>query len=171
MKFKTSRIRPIPLILAIAIAASIFTYSSVPDLNTCTYESPAEIPESPEGIVSFLGGTQTLYVEVAKIQDEHRTGLMNRESMPQNQGMLFIFSSDSPRSFWMKNTLIHLDMIFINSDLEIVKIHGNVPPCTADPCPTYSSGAPSRYVVETVAGYTTLYGITEGQIISFTLLA
>ena len=111
-------------------------------------------------------GGPTLYAEVADTPAELSSGLMYRESLSDDQGMLFIFpGGDSEKSFWMKNTLIPLDMIFANSSLEIVSIQADVPPCVADPCPTYDSGKPAKYVIETNAGYAATQGIEPGQAI------
>ena len=77
---------------------------------------------------------------------------MFRKSLPQNQGMLFIFEDEQPRAFWMKNTLIPLDMIFIDANWRIVKLIKNAEPCKEDPCPTYDSERPAKYVLEVNAG-------------------
>ena len=76
---------------------------------------------------------------------------MGRESMPANHGMLFFFDEEKPLTFWMKDTLIPLDMIYINSDMEVVEVKANVPPCEEDPCPKYKS-KPAQYVLEVNAG-------------------
>jgi len=112
-------------------------------------------------------GTPVLYAEVADTPEELRSGLMYRESMPNDQGMLFVFAGgNAQRSFWMKNTLIPLDMIFVNSSMEIVSIQADVPPCVADPCPTYGSVKPAKYVIETNAGYAATFGIEPGQMVT-----
>ena len=128
---------------------------------------PAAPPEG-FGRVSFRGqsGEATLLVEVADTPQEQMTGLMNREELPPGEGMLFVFGEDSGRSFWMKNTLIPLDMIFINSSLDIVSIQRDVPPCTESPCPVYRSGLPAMYVVEANAGFSEENGIRPGQKVS-----
>jgi uncharacterized protein len=83
---------------------------------------------------SFKG--QTILLEVARTSQEQSTGLMNRTELANNQGMLFVFSPPRPVSFWMKNTLIPLDMIFVSNG--VVKYIGSqILPCKQDPCPTY----------------------------------
>jgi uncharacterized membrane protein (UPF0127 family) len=99
-------------------------------------------------------------VEVASTQAERQKGLMFRSSL--EGGMLFIFEGEQNLGFWMKNTLIPLDMIFINSGFEIVKIHTAVP-CEEDPCPIYNSEAPALYVVEVNAGFAKENGIDIGD--------
>ena len=118
--------------------------------------------------VTFSGpsGPVTLGVEIADTPEEHSWGLMDREHLAPDDGMLFIFEGDSPHSFWMKNTLIPLDMIFINSSLDIVHIEEDAQPCTAScacHCPRYSSGQPAMYVVEANAGFAREHGIGAGQ--------
>jgi len=93
----------------------------------------------------------TFNLEIAQTSEEMQKGLMNRESLPANQGMLFIFTDMQPRGFWMKNTLIPLDMIFLDNNLTVVEVKKNVQPCEADPCPVYNS-VPAQYVLEVNAG-------------------
>ena len=102
-------------------------------------------------------------MEVVDTSEERRIGLMNRESLPQQAGMLFIFEEERVLSFWMKNTLIPLDMIFISKDLEIVSIQKNAQPCESDPCKLYGSVFPAKYVVEVNAGFSDRNGIKEGN--------
>jgi uncharacterized membrane protein (UPF0127 family) len=91
-------------------------------------------------------------VEIADTPEKHARGLMFRRYLKNDYGMLFIFADEEVRSFWMKNTLIPLDMIFINSGHEVVDLHASVPPCRADPCPSYTSALPARYVLEIAGG-------------------
>jgi len=99
----------------------------------------------------------TYQVEIADETDERSLGLMNRQELAPNQGMLFIFNDERIRSFWMKNTYIPLDMIFINKNQEIVTIHENVRPCEEqspkqNTCSSYQSTEPAKYVLEINAG-------------------
>lgn len=105
-------------------------------------------------------------VEIARTAAERTRGLMFRESMPQDQGMLFIFDDDTPRNFWMKNTLISLDMIFVDKDGKVVSVRENVQPCREKDssfCPTYSSVLPARYVLEINAGLAQFHHIQAGS--------
>jgi len=90
-------------------------------------------------------------VEIADTPEKHALGLMQRRTIKSDYGMLFVFAEEELRSFWMKDTLITLDMIFLNSAGQVVAMHESVPPCTADPCPSYESEIPARYVLE-IAG-------------------
>ena len=80
---------------------------------------------------------------------------MYRDSLPRQSGMLFVFESEHKHGFWMKNTLIPLDMIWINRDSRIVDIK-TATPCVSDPCPTYQPIADSLYVLEINAGLSQL---------------
>jgi uncharacterized membrane protein (UPF0127 family) len=102
-------------------------------------------------------------VEIAADDASRAHGLMDRTAMPSDRGMLFVFDDDAMRAFWMKNTKIPLDMLFFDGDRKLVSIQHNVPPCVADPCAAYSSGAPARYVLELNAGESEKLGLTSGD--------
>ena len=99
-------------------------------------------------------------VEIASKEEEMMRGLMFRESMPAEQGMLFVFPQTQPLSFWMKNTLIPLDMIFMDENMTVIHI-ANAVPCKADPCAHYDS-PPGKYVLEINGGIAQQKGIAIG---------
>ncbi len=90
--------------------------------------------------------------EIADTKDKRKTGLMFRESLPKNQGMLFIFDREESHSFWMKNMRIPLDIIYICQDKRIVDIKADVAPCR-DSCYGLAPGAKAKYVLEVNAGF------------------
>jgi uncharacterized membrane protein (UPF0127 family) len=98
-------------------------------------------------------------IEIADNNYERQLGLMNRQSMEELQGMLFIFPVERYQSFWMLNTLFSLDIIFINQNKEIVTIHKNTTPLSQQ---SYPSSKPAIYVLEVIAGFTEKYSIEEG---------
>jgi uncharacterized protein len=106
------------------------TIQSIPNLKPAPQVQ--KLPVSSQ--FSFKG--QTILLEVARTSQEQSTGLMNRTELANNRGMLFVFSPPRPVSFWMKNTLIPLDMVFVSNGV-IKYIGEQIRPCQADPCPTY----------------------------------
>ncbi len=94
-----------------------------------------------------------VYVDIANDPEERSRGLMFRKSLEWNNGMLFVFNEERNLTFWMKNTYIPLDMMFIDNDLKIVDIKENVSPCLEENCPTYPSNKPAKYVLEVNAGF------------------
>ncbi len=99
-------------------------------------------------------------IEIADTDEKRTRGLMDRLSMKENRGMLFLFSYETIQSFWMKNTVLPLDIIFVNREHEIVTIHKHTVPFDTG---SYPSTKPASMVVEVNAGYTETYGITEGD--------
>ncbi|MDX1410375.1 MAG: DUF192 domain-containing protein, partial [Saprospiraceae bacterium] len=92
----------------------------------------------------------------------HQAQLLFRESMPRDHGMLFIFSGETMRSFWMKNTKIPLDIIYFNKDLELVSV-ANARPCRTSTCGSYPSDGPAMYVLELNAGLADELGLAAGD--------
>lgn len=106
-------------------------------------------------------------VELATNDETRAQGLMYRDSLPEGTGMLFLFAKDDEYPFWMKNTLIPLDMIWVTSDRRIAAISHDVPPCKADPCPSYPPNAVSRYVLEVAAGQARKHRLAAGDTLRF----
>jgi len=106
------------------------------------------LPYSPPRFIPVLIGGEEFQVEIADTDKKKTLGLMFRKSIPDHYGMLFVYSREDYRGIWMKNTLIHLDLIFLNSSREIVRIFHNVPPCKQDPCKTYIPEEKAQYVLE-----------------------
>jgi uncharacterized membrane protein (UPF0127 family) len=77
--------------------------------------------------------------------------------------MLFVFPHSGPQAFWMKNTLIPLDILYFDTNRRLVSMQLDVPPCRADPCPTYPSEAPALYVLELSAGSAQRMGVRRGD--------
>lgn len=109
-----------------------------------------------------LGG-QSFAVEIADTSEKQALGLMFRDSMPADQGMIFIFPNEAPRSFWMKNTRIALDIMYFNKDLRLVSISADTQPCRVSRCPSYPSIAPAMYVLELNAGTASELGVGLGD--------
>lgn len=99
-------------------------------------------------------------IEIADDSMQREVGLMMRRRMSMDQGMLFLFDQETFQSFWMKNTIIPLDIIYVNSNREIVTIYKNTKPYSEESLP---SSKPAQYVVEVNAGYADQFGIKEGD--------
>lgn len=105
-------------------------------------------------------------VEIADNIEEQTVGLMYRTSLDENHGMLFVFSDEQQRIFWMKNTKIPLDIIFIDADGIIVDMKENFQPCVVEECEKYYS-EPAQYALEVSAGFVEEKGIEAGDTITF----
>jgi len=108
-------------------------------------------------------GGQRYAVEIADDDAERARGLMFRDEMAADRGMLFIHDRQEPLAYWMKNTKIPLDILYFDEDLKLVSQQRNVPPCSAgDRCPSYPSHRPARYVLELNAGQAARLGLDSG---------
>ncbi len=108
-------------------------------------------------------GPMKINVEFAKTPEELQKGLMNRASLPKDSGMFFVFPDEETRSFWMKNTLIPLDVIFISSTGRVNEITTLVPCQETEICQSYNSKTPAQYVLEINAGAAEKLKIMEGD--------
>ena len=120
-----------------------------------------------EGELDLLNegaGIKTLDIEIADTPYERETGLMYRESMEDDQGMLFVFSNETERSFHMKNTYIPLDLIFYSSDSTVVSLFENAQPRDETSIP---SNAPVPFVLEINAGKSEEWNIETGDKLRF----
>lgn len=117
----------------------------------------------------FFGNGKSVTAELAVTDEERARGLMFREKILPDQGMLFVFEREDLHSFWMKNTLVPLDMLWLDSQRRVIHIAANVPPCREDPCPSYGPESPARYVLELRAGGAAANGIKTGDQLQFVL--
>jgi uncharacterized protein len=109
---------------------------------------------------------QTLDIEIADDEYKTQTGMMYRSAMEDSQGMLFIFPDSQVRSFYMKNTQIGLDILFINSDKRIVSFQKDARPYDTTPLP---SGVPAQYVLEIKAGLSNKWNLEIGDRVEWTV--
>ena len=121
-----------------------------------------------EADLAFINNNDTIVeldIELAESDYEQQTGLMHRPSMEMTQGMLFIYEDERPRpSFYMKNTQIALDLIYINSAMQVVEINRNAKPYDETPI---RANKPAQYVLEVNAGFADKYKITDSISINF----
>lgn len=113
--------------------------------------------------INTQSGGQVFSAEVAENEAQREKGLMFRNALAADHSMLFTFEKAEQLSFWMKNTLIPLDMLFIGPDHKIVRALKWVMPCQADPCPLFGPIQPAQYVLELNGGVAEKLGITEGD--------
>jgi uncharacterized protein len=171
---RSSAFAIIGTILLIVVLVAVLTISpgGKPASN---YKPPTE-PSQPtaymfkkQGELRFLTATQEfkagIDIELAQDESQRQLGLMFRDTLGEDQGMLFLFDNDEMRAFWMKNTILSLDMIFVNSRNEIVTIQKRTTPYSEQ---TYESTKPAKYVIEVNAGYTERKKIAVGDRISWT---
>lgn len=105
---------------------------------------------------------QVIQLEVAQTMEQQETGLMYRTALAKDRGMVFLFKPPRHTAFWMKNTLIPLDMVFLLNG-KVQAISSNVPPCQADPCPVYGPNALVDQVIELRAGRSLELGLKQGD--------
>ncbi len=123
-----------------------------------------------EGDLAFIAvdGNDTIKeikIELAEKPEEIQYGMMYRKSMDANTGMLFLMSEEKEQSFWMKNTYVSLDIIYINSKNEVVSIQKNAEPLSEKSLPSEGSAS---FVLEVKGGFCDQYGIAKGTKIAFT---
>ena len=106
-------------------------------------------------------------IEIARTPEEQAQGLMFRESLPDNTGMLFPFPDKGVHRFWMKNTMIPLDMIWMDPDGKVLFVSADTPPCRADPCPSYGPETPAASVLEIAGGKAAKEKIGVGTVLRF----
>lgn len=110
-------------------------------------------------------GVVTVQVDVANDEASRERGLMYKRSMPPDQGMLFLFADEAPRSFWMKNTYIPLDLIFIDARHQVVGVVQHAEPLTTTP---RFIATPAQYVLEVNAGFAQRFRVDQDTLVSFT---
>ncbi|HEX4382469.1 MAG TPA: DUF192 domain-containing protein [Myxococcales bacterium] len=123
-------------------------------------------PALPTGTIRFETprGPWVVKVEIVADDASRQRGLMFRRDLPVNTGMLFVFQASAEQSFWMHNTYLSLDLIFLGDDRAVVGVYPNAPPQSDDP---RGIGKPSRYVVEVSAGEALAHGVGPGTKVAF----
>ncbi len=152
---------------ALVLACLVTAACSQPAPPSAGTVNPSPVVAKIELPHAVLPDGFTVDLELAVTPQEVADGLMYRPSLPEKRGMLFIFGVDRYPSFWMKNTLIPLDLIFLDSTGSVVDVVAEVPPCAAEPCPTYSPTKPARAVLEVGAGVAAAHGVGPGVAITF----
>jgi len=165
--FRRAR-RPLPLVVGVAALAIAGLLAAPACKNAggqkaATSSSPADATAAAV-VITTPTRKVTFHVELARTNEEHERGLMYREHLASDAGMLFLFDQPSLQAFWMKNTLISLDMIFIAADHTIAGIVMDAEPLTLT---TRRVDEPSQYVLEIGGGIAAQLGLAAGQRVDF----
>jgi uncharacterized membrane protein (UPF0127 family) len=165
------------IFFALLFAVSMFFSSTNRSIrraaNPSTIPAPAsnsklaEPPFVKEGEVTFFKADEivkSIDIEIANTENEIKQGLMFRQKMDEDKGMLFVFPDMQPRGFWMKNTFIPLDIIYVDADKTIVSIQKNTTPLSEQDLP---SDGEAQYVIEVNAGFSDRYGLKPGDRVDF----
>jgi hypothetical protein len=121
----------------------------------------------PAGPRVVLPSGAVYRLELARTPEEQAQGLMFRESLPEKTGMLFLFGDKSVHRFWMKNTMIPLDMVWMDADGRVLFVSADTPPCKADPCSSYGPESPAAMVLEIAGGKAAKEKIGIGSVLRF----
>ncbi len=127
-----------------------------------------DIPFRNDGNLTFFQGETdivTIDIEIAESDSARARGLMQRPSLPEKSGMLFLFEREDMQTFYMANTPLALDLLFVDSDSVIIDIDKYNRPFTSD---LIRSDAPAQYVIEVPAGFADIYGLLEGERVHWT---
>jgi hypothetical protein len=140
--------------------------ATTPPATSAQAASPAATPAPALPHIVFPDNYRVL-VEVAADDDTRQQGLMYRDRLQDGAGMIFLFAKPGDYPFWMKNTLIPLDLIWIDEGHKIVHVAHDVPPCKADPCPNVPPNATASSVLEVAAGVAAKHHLANGQTLRF----
>lgn len=129
----------------------------------------ADMQQGSKLIPIHMPGGQLIQAELAATPQERSRGLMFRENLPKDRGMLFTFSEARPWTFWMKNTKIPLDIVWMDGKKKIVHIEGSVPICTRtdDSCPQYRPNDDAMFVLELAGGVAEALKLQKGATLQF----
>jgi len=154
------------LVMLLTMACSNPGVGSGGTVGTSGTGAPA-VAEGRTGPRVIFPDGHVVRVEIANDDQLRAQGLMFRDHLAPDAGMLFFFASEGEYPFWMKNTRIPLDMIWIDSGRRVAAVKFEVPPCGADPCPSYPPNAQARYVLEVAGGVARQHGIKAGDVLRF----
>jgi len=169
---KRSKIAWLRLFVILGLVLAMAFLIAQPYLSTNSQnriDCRAELEFKKEGQLSFFENhnnqlIKTIDIEISEGDYETALGLMYRYSMSDSAGMLFIMEKEEPKSFWMKDTYISLDIIYLNRNLEIVTIQKYTQPLSEQSIPSYKK---AKYVIEVNAGFCDKLNIEEGDTVSY----
>lgn len=154
----------LPFVVCSVLLGGLLACGSSDDSSASEAEADTTISFTKEGRLAFIqdgDSTITIDIEIADTDSARERGMMQREGFPNDRsGMLFPFDQEQPRSFWMSNTPVALDILFVDADSQIVNIAKYTTPFSNE---HYRSDEPAQYVVETPAGFADSHGIFVGD--------
>ncbi|HET7712429.1 MAG TPA: DUF192 domain-containing protein [Thermoanaerobaculia bacterium] len=159
MRSRANRDLAVAAILILLAACGMGQNPSPPAARSETAAPPTPRVILPDGYA--------VEVEIAADDETRAQGLMYRDRLAENRGMLFFFRQNGEYPFWMKNTFIPLDIIWIDEHLRVAHVKAGVPPCQADPCPSYAPGVTSKYVLELASGTAGRHAVVPGALLRF----
>lgn len=145
---------------ATSSAAVVQVFDEVPALHPSVDGWPAGTVE----VVPDRGAVHRIAVRIARTPQQREHGLMEVEALPEGAGMWFAYDQDRTGGFWMKDTLVALDITYVGADDRIVSV-AEAAPCVADPCPTHPPDGPYRNVLEVPAGHLDRIGAGVGDVV------
>ena len=168
---QSHRGRLLVLLIVVAVVIAVLTTltnsSDTPMTSESAPPGSSSLPQlkfTKNGELTFISAKNTFIatidVEIADTPEKRSMGMMYRSALGDRQGMLFVFPEEEYQSFWMKNTAVSLDMIFVSAKNEIVTIHEDTTPYSPQ---SYSSTKPAQFVVEVNAGFVAKHGIAVGD--------
>ena len=156
--------------LDVCIAAALVILTAAACAARADTDDPPAVPATstasglPQAITA--GGT-IISLELALTPEEIGQGLMYRPHLAENSGMLFVFRQERVPSFWMKDTMIPLDLVFLDGQGVILEISENAQPCAVEPCPQYIPAHAAWAVLEVNAGFAARHGLAAGDTLEF----
>ena len=155
--------------LAALVALALTLAACSGDGDDGARSEPAPSPSFPIATVLLDNGTEStlVTVEVAETPEQHERGLTGRASLPEDEGMVFVFFEERDTGFWMKDTSIPLSVAFFDAEGTIVRIL-DMDPCTDDPCPVYDPGTGYMGALEVNQGAFDEWDIEEGDHLQLT---
>ena len=150
------------LALLVAVVFFLAGCANQVQTNSTLAQEPPRTPSADE----LCFPKKCVQIERALTAQEQSRGLMFREGISQDDGMLFVFPNEGRRFFWMKNVSFPIDIIWVSSDKTVAGI-SKATPCESDPCPTYPSPEGVKYVVEVASGFSEKNGVVIGTRVLF----
>ena len=173
-------LRGITIVAIVAAAAAgiiaLLFMAYVPVSRTVAEVDPAQVQNVTLPNDTVTGGYKKINVTVngvhlvadLAITGEQRTkGLAVKDSLAENESMLFYFPKANEYAFWMKDMKFPIDIIWLDTDRKVIHVEHSLDPCDSDACPLYKPEGKTQYVLETVAGFAKKYNVTEGTIVEF----